>query len=150
MANKKMWCISVQRVTGDYKTLRLSNDLQQALAQEPAQKALLIGALIVIPLAPYYKNRQRPEQDRQPPMGVAWVQDVFQLRTKENHRLANTRSQFVSAAYWPQRTRTEVQKYLKHDYVFWSQQQIKSDVKFWQKQRHAKNKKVPRLDQSNH
>lgn len=78
-------------------------------------------------------------------MGVAWVQDVFQLRTKENHRLANTRGQFVSAAYWPQRTRTEVQKYLKHDYVFWSQQQIKSDVKFWQKQRHAKNKKAPCL-----
>ena len=53
----------VQRVTGDYKTLRLSNDLQQALEQEPAQKVLLKGALIVIPLAPYYKNRQRPEQD---------------------------------------------------------------------------------------
>lgn len=49
-----MWCISAQLFTGYYyKTLRLSNDLQQALAQEPAQKVLLKGALIVIPLALY-------------------------------------------------------------------------------------------------
>lgn len=145
MAQKKMWCLKVQRVTGEYRTLRLSNDLQQALAQEPAQKVLLKGALIVIPLAPYYKNRQHPDQERQPPMGVALVQDVFQLSTKKTYRLADARGQFISAAYWPHRTRTEVQKYLRHDYAFWSQQQIKSDVKFWQKQRHTKNKKAPRL-----
>lgn len=145
MAQKKMWCLKVQRVTGEYRTLRLSNDLQQALAQEPAQKVLLKGALIVIPLAPYYKNRQHPEQERQPPMGVAWVQDVFQLNAKKTYRLADARGQFISAAYWPHRTRSKVQKYLKHDYAFWSQQQIKSDVKFWQKQRHTKNKKAPRL-----
>ena len=145
MAQKKMWCLQVQRVIGDYKTLRLSNDLQQALAQEPTQKVLIKGALIVIPLAPYYKNRQLPDQEQQPPMGVAWVQDVFQLSLKKNYRLADARGQFISAAYWPQRARTEVQKYLKHDYPFWSQQQIKNDVKFWQKQRHTKNKKAPRL-----
>ena len=144
MAQKKMWCLKVQRVTGEYRTLRLSNDLQQALEQEPTQKALLKGALIVIPLAPYYKNRQR-DQERQPPMGVAWVKDVFQLSRQKTYRLADARGQFISAAYWPQRARAEVQKYLRHDYPFWSQQQIKSDVKFWQKQRHTKNKKAPRL-----
>lgn len=145
MAQKKMWCLQVQRVSGEYRTLRLSNELQEALAQEPANKKLLKGALIVIPLAPYYKNKQRPDLKRQPPMGVAWVQDIFQLSAKKTYRLADARGQFISAAYWPQRARVEVQKYLKHDYAFWSQQQIKSDVKFWQKQRHTKNKKAPRL-----
>lgn len=91
MAQKKMWCLKVQRVTGEYRMLRLSNDLQQVLAQEPAQKVLLKGALIVIPLAPYYKNRQRPDQESQPPMGVAWVQDVFQLSFKKTYRLADAR-----------------------------------------------------------
>ena len=140
-----MWCLQVQRVTGEYKTLRLSNDLQQALAQEPTKKVLLQGALIVIPLAPYYKNKQRPDLERQPPMGVGLVKDVFQLSRQKTYRLADARGQFISATYWPQRARIEVQKYLRHDYAFWSQQQIKSDVRFWQQQRHTKNKKAPRL-----
>jgi hypothetical protein len=50
-----MSCLKVQRVSGELKTFRLSNELQVALAREPTKQSLLAGALIVIPLAPYLK-----------------------------------------------------------------------------------------------
>lgn len=140
-----MCCLKVQRVSGELKTFRLSNELQVALAREPTKQSLLAGALIVIPLAPYLKNKQKPVLNRKPPMGVSYVQTIFQLPKRQTMRLADARGQFISAAYWPRRARASVQKYLCHDYPFWTQQQIKSDVKFWQKQRHTKNKKAPRL-----
>lgn len=121
----KLWCAKIQ-LTTQKRLYRFSNDLQRALNQTTHPQQIL-QALIVVPLAPYTKQHQ-------PPMGIGKIQKIYKQSQFKAHGLPVTRGQFISKEYWTERSYDQVFSYLKHDYSWWSQQQIRTDITYWQKQ----------------
>ncbi|WEV58200.1 DUF7679 family protein [Ligilactobacillus acidipiscis] len=140
-----MWCVLVQRVSGETKFYRLSHDLQIAFDIDPSGRKQLKKALLIVPLAPYYQKPDQPEHVALPPMGVRLVQKLLQKPQRQARNFLTTRGQFIGQKYWPERTRKELANYLCHDYPFWSHHQIKKDLEFWHKQRHTQGRHPSKL-----
>lgn len=120
----KLWCAEIQLVT-KRRTYRFSNDLQRALNQT-AYPQQILQALIVVPLAPYTDKHQ-------PPMGLGKIQKIYKVTWFKTRPLPITRGQLIAQPYWTERSYAQVARYLTHDYVWWSQQQIKKDIAYWQR-----------------
>ncbi|MEY8442498.1 hypothetical protein AALA17_07680 [Lactobacillaceae bacterium 24-114] len=127
--------VKVKLSGGKIRDYLLANDVEPGLRHRYETRDnwqdVLEGALINVPVAAYLGNGRH-----MPPIATGKVISVMPC-LDELPRIQRTRSQFIMPEIWKQQTAEQNYNFMRHDYSYWTQKQIKADIDYWKNgQRH--------------